>query len=106
MSKFLPGNTFSRKARGIPKRPKIAGMLEQFAPDVIQVVRDMLNSKNTQERWTAAKEVMPYLWGKRSTVQVGPQEKDPGSLSDYIAARPPADPVPSPPAEGEGDMAA
>jgi hypothetical protein len=105
MSKFLPGNTFSRKARGIPKRPKIAFMLEQFAPDVISVVRDMLGSENRQERWTAAKEVLPYLWGKKSTVSVAPQDEK-GSLADYLAAQPPVDPVPSPPADRDTDIAA
>src|SRR4029434_3998886 len=72
---FQPGNQLARKARGTPKRPKIAFMLEQFAPNVIQVVRDMLNSENKQDRWTAAKEVLPYLWGKKSTVQVGAQDE-------------------------------
>jgi hypothetical protein len=102
---FQPGNQLAKKARGTPKRPKIAFMLEQFAPNVIQVVRDMLNSENKQDRWTAAKEVLPYLWGKKSTVSVAPQEEK-GSLADYLAAQPPVDPVPAPPSESDADIAA
>jgi hypothetical protein len=95
MARFEKGNQAARKARGTPKKPHIAHLLEQFAPDVVAVVRDMLASADLQERWTAAREVMPYLWGKKSAVTVS-QEAEKPSLADYLANKQPEPPLYSP----------
>ena len=86
MPKFQPGNKAATKARGTPKKPHIAHLLEQFAPDVVGVVRNMLASEDPQQRWTAAKEVLPYLWPKKAAVAVH-EDKPAPSLADYLAAR-------------------
>jgi hypothetical protein len=82
-------------------------MLEQFVPDVLRNLREQLTSGTQAERWAATKEIMPFLWGKKSTVQVGPQDKEKeSSLVEYLSAQPPVDPVPAPPSESDSDIAA
>lgn len=98
MARFERGNQAATKARGTPKKPHIAHLLQQFAPDVATVVKEMLTSAELQERWTCAKEILPYLWPKKAAIAVQ-EEKTVPSLQDYLAvkqpesASPPAVPV-------------
>jgi hypothetical protein len=87
MPRFESGNQEARKARGKPKKPEIAHLLERFAPRVLEVVEEMLNAADPRDRWTAAREVMPYLWGKRSAVTVQQEGEPIPTLSDYLATR-------------------
>lgn len=86
MPRFQPGNQEAKKARGKPKKPEIAPLLKRFAPRIVEVVEEMLNAPDLRDRWTAAKEVMPYLWGKKSAVALTQEGKTP-SLADYLTAR-------------------
>lgn len=88
MPRFERGNQAARKARGTPKKPHIAHLLQQFAPDVASVVKEMLTSTELQERWTCAKEILPYLWPKRASVAVQ-EEKPVPTLADYLNAKTP-----------------
>ena len=83
---FARGNRLAQKARGVPKKPVIAHLLEDFAPDVVKVVRTMLTSDDPQMQWTCAKEILPYLWPKKSSVAVQ-DEKPPVTLADYLNAK-------------------
>src|SRR5262245_12901502 len=68
------------------KKAEIARLLEQFTPDVVAVVKEMLTAADPQMRWTCAKEILPYIWGKKSTVAVT-AEGEPVTLSEYLAAK-------------------
>jgi hypothetical protein len=85
---FSRGNQLARKARGVPKKPAIAHLLEEFAPDVVNVVRAMLTSDDPQAQWTCAKEILPYLWPKKASVAVQ-DDKPAASLADYLNAKTP-----------------
>ena len=93
---FSRGNQLARRARGVPKKPPVAHLLEEFAPDVVNVVRAMLTGDDPQARWTCAKEILPYLWPKRASVAVQ-DEKPALTLADYLNAKtpPPAESSPS-----------
>jgi hypothetical protein len=88
MARFERGNKAATKAHGTPKKPHIAHLLQQFAPDVATVVKEMLISTELQERWICAKEILPYLWPKKAAVTVQ-EEKPVLTLADYVNAKTP-----------------
>src|SRR5215510_2796025 len=90
---FVKGNQLGQKGRGKPKRPAIAHMLQQFAPKVVVVIQQMLSSDDQQDRWTCAKEIMPYLWPKKAAITAH-EEKSVPTLADYLSVKPPITPTP------------
>ena len=85
--KFIRGNKVALGNRGGGRRKAdLAQMLERFAPRVIEVIEEQLRDPEPGVRWVAAKELLPYLWGRKSAVQVT-QEGDKPTLQDYLAAK-------------------
>ena len=95
MARFQPGNKEATKARGKTKRPVIAHMLEEYAPNVTAVVKEMLASSDLQVRWICAREILPYLWPKRAAVATTADGKPAPTLEDYLAKAPSPPPAPS-----------
>jgi hypothetical protein len=62
-------------------------MLERFTPRVVEVIEERLNSADAYERWSAVKELLPYLWPKKQAVVVAKAGEEAPSLTDYLAAR-------------------
>ena len=96
---FTRGNQLARgNPGGGRKKADLARMLERFAPRVVEIIEERLSSPDAFERWITAKEVMPYLWGKKAAVAVT-QEGQPPSLHEYLAWRSesgePAPPAPT-----------
>ncbi len=100
---FTKGNQLARGNPGGGRRKTdLARMLGRFAPRVVEIIEERLSSPDAFERWNAAKEVMPYLWGKKAAVAVT-QGEQPPSLHEYLAWKngsgdsAPAAPVAAPP---------
>jgi len=85
---FRAGNTIARgNAGGGRRKTDLARMLEQFAPRVVEVIEERLNSADAPERWRVVKELLPYLWPKKQSVAVAREGEETPSLTDYLAAQ-------------------
>ncbi len=102
---FSRGNTLGHRARGIPKKPAVARLLEQFAPDVLAIIRTRLSSSDPEQQWETAQALLPYLWSRKAPSVAPPETERPPTLAEYLAAQKrPAGEAATEPKTGNGTL--